>query len=422
MDLIAYAIPFFLLALLAEIVLDRRRNASFFRFNDAISSLSAGALSTTTGLFTKVLEITIYALAIDHVALYRLDPALFDLSWSGVGSFLVVLLAWDFLYYWHHRFGHTVNVLWAAHVVHHQSEDYNLSTALRQASTGFLFGWLFYLPLILIGVPVHVVATASAVDLIYQFWVHTQHVGSLGWFDRVFVSPSNHRVHHAQNQRYLDKNYGGILIVWDRLFGTFAPEDTADPCIYGVRKPLNSWDPLTANLQVYRETWRLAGRLRSPIDKLCVWFRRPNWRPIEEGGPLTLDDSTLASFERFQTVQPIPIRHYVLVQFLVAVVLTGGVSIGAAVVEWRLLLLPSVGLWVLLVSQCRLLQHGHKAVNSERWRLLAVNPALLFAAALWFGVNWQVVGAVIIYTLVSVVLLAALNKVTATTEHRSGAT
>ena len=135
------------------------------------------------------------------------------------------LVAYDFLYYWHHRAGHRVALFWAAHVVHHQSEDYNLSTALRQTSSGWLVGWIFYLPMAIAGFPPLVFAVVALIDLLYQFWVHTEQVGRLGGFDRWFCAPSNHRVHHAVNDVYLDRNYGGVLLVWDRLFGTYAEED-----------------------------------------------------------------------------------------------------------------------------------------------------------------------------------------------------
>jgi hypothetical protein len=142
------------------------------------------------------------------------------------------------LYYWHHRAGHRVALFWAAHVVHHQSEDYNLSTALRQTSSGWLAGWLFYLPMALAGFPPLVFGVVALIDLLYQFWVHTEQVGRLGWFDRWFCAPSNHRVHHAVNEAYLDRNYGGVFIVWDRLFGTYAEEDQRASCVYGTRAPL----------------------------------------------------------------------------------------------------------------------------------------------------------------------------------------
>lgn len=150
----------------------------------------------------------------------------------------------DFCDYWLHRLGHEIAILWAAHVVHHQSEDFNLSTALRQESFVPLLGWIFYVPMALLGVSPQQFALAGLIVLVYQFWIHTEHIGKLGWFDRIFSSPSNHRVHHATNPQYINKNYGGLLIIWERLFGTYAEENEA--CIHGTRTPLRSWDPVWA--------------------------------------------------------------------------------------------------------------------------------------------------------------------------------
>jgi hypothetical protein len=188
---------------------------------------------------------------------------------------------YDLCYYWLHRLGHEINVLWAAHVVHHQSEEYNLSTALRQTSSGSFLGWIFYLPMAVLGYPPEVFIMVGLIDLLYQFWVHTEQIGKLGWFDRVFVSPSNHRAHHGVNDRYVDKNYGGILILWDRLFGTFVEEDDADPVVYGTRSPLRSWNPVWANLEVYKAMWFDASRAKSWADKLRVWVAKPGWRPAD---------------------------------------------------------------------------------------------------------------------------------------------
>jgi hypothetical protein len=192
---------------------------------------------------------------------------------------VVALVLYDFFYYWHHRFGHTVALVWAAHVVHHQSERYNLSTALRQTGTGWLVGWVFYLPMAVLGFPPVVFAVVALIDLLYQFWVHTEQVGKLGWFDRWFCSPSNHRVHHAVNDIYLDRNYGGIFMVWDHLFGSFQEERDDEPCIYGTRSPLRSWNPLWANAEVYAALWRDSKRAASWADKLRVWIKPPGWRP-----------------------------------------------------------------------------------------------------------------------------------------------
>ncbi len=164
--------------------------------------------------------------------------------------------------------GHERNILWAAHSVHHQSEDYNLSTALRQTSTGFLLSWIFYLPMAVVGVPLLVFVSVAALNLLYQFWVHTRHIPKLGWFEWFFVTPSNHRAHHAQNALYMDRNYGGVFIIWDRLFGSFQEEDDNEPVIFGVTTPLASWNPIWANVQFYAQLWADARRAESTWDKL----------------------------------------------------------------------------------------------------------------------------------------------------------
>ncbi|MEN9537916.1 MAG: hypothetical protein RLZZ126_151 [Pseudomonadota bacterium] len=263
------------------------RPALGYRFHDTLNSLSLGMMSQMVNLLTKGVLVFFYALAYEHVAIW---PHL--ALWHTAAGMLLALLLYDFCYYWLHRMGHEVNVLWAAHVVHHQSQHYNLSTALRQTSSGFLLGWIFYLPMALVGVPPEVFGVVALIDLLYQFWVHTEFVGKLGWFDRWFCSPSNHRVHHAVNDAYLDKNYGGILIVWDRIFGSFQEEE--ERCIYGTRSALNSWDPIWANLEVYASLWRdclAAPRWR---DKLRVWLKHPGWRPagldaIDPKPPFRLD-------------------------------------------------------------------------------------------------------------------------------------
>jgi sterol desaturase/sphingolipid hydroxylase (fatty acid hydroxylase superfamily) len=273
-QVIVVATPVFLLAIAIELAIGITRGRNTYRVHDALSSIGLGMMSQLIGLFTKLLAIGIYIAAYEHVALFRL-PA------DSIAVWVCALLVYDLSYYWLHRAGHRVGIFWAAHVVHHQSEDYNLSTALRQTSSGALLGWIFYLPMAVIGVPPLVFGTVALIDLLYQFWVHTQQVGKLGWFDRWFCSPSNHRVHHAVNDRYLDRNYGGILIIWDRLFGTFHEEVDDEPCVYGTRAPLRSFNPLWANIEVYAALARDAWRTRSWSDKLRVWFMPPGWRPAD---------------------------------------------------------------------------------------------------------------------------------------------
>jgi len=185
--IITWATPVFFALIALELLVARWQGKKVYHSSDAINSLSLGVISQIAAVFTKLLTLGIYAWCAQHLALLHL-PA--DSLWVWVSA----LLLYDFCYYWLHRFGHEVNVLWAAHVVHHQSEDYNLSTALRQTGSGALLGWLFYLPMAIIGYPLEVFVVVALIDLLYQFWVHTEVVGRLGWFDRVFCSPSKARV------------------------------------------------------------------------------------------------------------------------------------------------------------------------------------------------------------------------------------
>jgi sterol desaturase/sphingolipid hydroxylase (fatty acid hydroxylase superfamily) len=275
---IALATPVFFLLIAIELLVARARGLrSAYRLNDAVNSLSLGVMSQVGNLFVRVLTIGIYAWLFEHVALGSWPT---DTWWT----WLLAIVFYDFCYYWNHRLGHESAVFWAAHVVHHQSQCYNLSTALRQTSSSALLSWIFYVPMAVAGVPPKMFAVAAIVDLLYQYWIHTELVGKLGWFDRWFASPSNHRVHHAVNDRYVDRNYGGIFMLWDRLFGTFVEE--SERCVYGTRAPLNSWDPLWANVEVYADLARKSWHAARWRDKVLVWLMPPGWQPAgTAGGP-----------------------------------------------------------------------------------------------------------------------------------------
>lgn len=313
MSYILLAVPFFFLLIGLELILEKVRKTDYYRVNDAVNSLSAGVLSRATGIARRLVPFTLYALVFEHVALMSLP----DMAWVWVLAFVL----YDFCYYWNHRLGHEMNILWAAHVVHHSSEEYNLTTALRQSSSG-LFSWLFYLPMALLGIEPVIFVAVGSLNLIYQFWVHTRHVPKLGWFEWVFVTPSNHRVHHAQNQVYIDRNYGGVFIVWDRLFGSFQEELDEEPPLFGIRKALHSWNPLWANVHVYsqlaKDCWH-AGRWQ---DKLSIWFRRTGWRPadVEEKYPLPRAD--LTRFRKFDIPLTATTKVYCVIQHGLTVLVT----------------------------------------------------------------------------------------------------
>jgi sterol desaturase/sphingolipid hydroxylase (fatty acid hydroxylase superfamily) len=413
MDLIALAVPFFLLALLVELAADRVRGTAYYRTNDAINSLSAGTLSTTIGYFTRLIPAAIWAFALQRFALIEVDLAWFDLSPRGIALWLLAILAFDFCYYWSHRCGHEISVLWAAHAVHHQSEDYNLSTALRQTSTSFLFNWIFYLPLFLLGMPLEVFLTANAIDLIYQFWVHTQHIKRLGWLDRVFVTPSNHRVHHAQNEIYIDRNYGGILILWDRLFATFQEELEEEPVIFGVRKPLASWNPFWANIQVYDYLWFDAVRTRRWRDKLGVWFRRTGWRPADVEAQYPKRGSDLAAFQRFNPPLGNGMRRYLASQFVAAAFCILWIGTVFAAAGAKAVLLPCALLWITLYSFGVLSESRTWAYRFELLRLFVILPLAMSGMMQLALIDSQVFGPVWTATIAYVLLSAAMLQLAA---------
>ena len=276
---IVFATPVFLLLIALELAWGIAKGRNTYRLSDAISSISLGMMSQFTAVFTRLLRIGIYLAIYSSVSFVPVETAkAFWTTWFG---WLLALVLYDLCYYWLHRISHTSAIFWAAHAVHHQSQSYNLSTALRQTSTGAFLGWIFYIPMALLGVPPEVFGIVALVDLLYQFWVHTEHVPKLGWFDRWFCSPSNHRVHHAVNDAYLDKNYGGIFVVWDRIFGSFQEESEINPCVYGTRSALNSWNPLWANAQVYASIFHDAWHARNWLDKVRVFLKPPGWRPAD---------------------------------------------------------------------------------------------------------------------------------------------
>ena len=411
MDLIAIAVPFFMLALVMELIIDWRKGSGLYRSNDAINSLSAGILSTTIGYFTRFLPLIAWGFVLRNFALIDMQPEWFDLSARGLLLWVVAALAWDFCYYWFHRFSHEISVLWAAHAVHHQSEDYNLSTALRQTSTGFLFGWIFYTPLFLIGFPLEVLITVNAINLIYQFWVHTQMVRRLGVLDRILVTPSNHRVHHAQNERYIDKNYGGMLILWDRFFGTFEDEAEEEPVVFGVRKPLANLNPFWANLQVYDYLLFDARKASRWRDKVAVWFRRTGWRPADVEARYPKRQTDFSQFKKFDPQIAPGQRHYVMAQFVIGLI--GTLIIAELYVRkgTEAVLIPCILLWLQLYTVGLLNEGRSSARRLEGLRLLVAVPVIFLLW--WAGVDGmqQYTGAwmvVVVYLIASAAWLALI--------------
>jgi alkylglycerol monooxygenase len=374
MNPIVYAIPVFMASILLEVVIARWKRVPTYDIPDALTSLHFGTLSQTIGAFVKVLGFGLYVAVYDRWRALELPT---DAWWVWVAA----LVVYDFIYYWIHRFGHEVNCLWAAHQVHHSSEYYNLSTALRQSSTGAVVGWPFYLVMAVAGVPPLVFGVVALIDLLYQYWVHTELVRKLGWFDRVFVSPSNHRVHHGQNDYCIDRNYGGILIIWDRLFGTFQEERDEEPVVYGIRKPLRSFNAVWGNLHVWQElfagSWQ-ALRRGDVRGAVAIFFAPPaGWgQHVEHLDP--------ASVQRFDTGTSRTVRRYALVQYAVmSLYATHFIAVAPALSLGTRALYAGV-IAAGAVSAGWLLEGRKFALPVEALRLLVLGGAFLLLPN-WFG-------------------------------------
>ncbi len=273
-DPVTLATPAFILLVILEIVLGRLKMAkAYYETNDTAASLAMGFGSTIAGALTGG--------AVVATSLWIYQHRLFDIPMTAVWAWVALFFLEDMTYYWFHRLSHERRFWWASHVNHHTSQHYNLSTALRQTWTGQVAGtWLLWLPLSLLGFPPAMVAIQKGISLVYQFWIHTETIGRLpAAFEAVFNTPSHHRVHHARNPRYLDRNYAGILIIWDRMFGTFQPELDEEPCRYGIVKNLGGFNILRVAFHEWIGLGQDLLKSRSPREALGYLFGPPGWSP-----------------------------------------------------------------------------------------------------------------------------------------------
>jgi len=375
-DYIALSIPIFFLLIGVEWVYARLKGERLYRLNDSVSDLSTGILDQVLGVFTKAITVGAYAWVWER---FRVAEPPTSSAWTWVLCFLGV----DFFYYWFHRVSHESNLPWGAHIVHHSSEEYNLSVALRQGAFQSLWSFPFYLPLAWLGFPPIVFLACSSFDTLYQFWIHTRTVGKLGPLEWILNTPSHHRVHHGCDEKYIDRNYAGTLIVWDRMFGSFQAEE--EEPVYGITKPLASWNPVWANVHHYVDLARATRRAPSWGDALRLWVKGPSWQPpwVKEalyGRPFRtpLVHGEAGKYDRRPEA---PLVLYAVTQFLVAI----GATLALLWGEARLDLAPKVALaagiaWTVL-DVGLLFDRRRVAVPLELARLATVWGAAAWAAS-----------------------------------------
>jgi sterol desaturase/sphingolipid hydroxylase (fatty acid hydroxylase superfamily) len=366
---VTYAVPVFFLLIGVELLVALFERKEAYRLHDSLSDLSCGIAEQMVGIFLKG------ALFAGYLGTYgyavRRGINLVDVSsYTAGGKWLAAIflfLGVDCAYYWFHRIAHEYNAPWAGHVVHHSSEDYNLAVALRQGTFQGVFSWVFYLPLALLGFPPTWFAAMLSFDTLYQFWIHTRLIGKLGPLELVLNTPSHHRVHHGRNPKYLDKNYAGTLIVWDRMFGTFQVEE--EEPVYGLTKPLNSWNPLWANLHIWRDLCRDAWLAPRWVDKLRIWFMPQGWRPAGLPANPVPPEVTPETIIRYDTRLPLGLNVYAFVNFVGALLpAVGLLAAGRSLARGELAVLAALVLWALL-NVGGIFDHRRWAFPSEIIRL-----------------------------------------------------
>lgn len=304
---IVLSIPIFFILIGIELIIERFTHKDLYKFPDAIANLSCGITSQLSGLFLSILGIGVYHIIFEHAAFFTLE-----LNWIyWVGLFLLT----DHSYYWGHRMSHEINLFWGGHVVHHQSEEYNLSVALRQSSLQTVWTFAFNLPIALLGFNTMDFVLVSAFNTLYQFWIHTETIGKMGWFEYLFNTPSHHRVHHGRNPKYIDKNHAGSLIIWDKMFGTFQKEE--EKPIYGITKPIDSWNAAYANVSHYVEMGKDLKQIHRWQDKIRYLFHKPGWLPDYLGGYRPAPEVDSATYKKYSTPAPLLLNLYVLFQYVI---------------------------------------------------------------------------------------------------------
>lgn len=277
---------FFVASIGLELLISRLMKRQIYRVMDTVSSLSSGLTNNVKSIFGLTVTIVSYGWMYEHLAIFELKPSV----WLYVVSFLLI----DFAAYWSHRWNHEINLLWNEHIIHHSSEEFNLAAALRQTISNFVAIYFFlYVPMAIIGVPSEVIAILAPIHLFAQFWYHTRLINRMGFLEHIIVTPSHHRVHHAINAEYIDKNYAAIFIFWDKWFGTFQEEKTDIPPVYGVKKAVETWNPIIINFLHFWQLAKDAWRAEKLWDKFRIWFMPTGWRPadVNEKYPITYTEN-----------------------------------------------------------------------------------------------------------------------------------
>ncbi len=389
--------PIFLLLVLLEKWYGWRKGKDTVRIMDMVSSLTSGVTNVTKDVLGLSMAIISYGWLKNEFAMMQIG--------EGLLTYFIAFMALDFSGYWIHRIQHTTNVFWNAHIIHHSSEEFNLACALRQSiSVYFRLFTFFLLPAALLGVPGNVIAVVAPLHLFIQFWYHTQHIDRMGWLEYVIVTPSHHRVHHAINPEYIDKNYSQVFIIWDRLFGTFQEERKDVQPVYGITRPAATWNPIKINFQ---HIWLLikdAWRTQHVKDKLRIWFMPTGWRPedVSKQYPVyKIDD--VYDFEKYDPQASKGLQIWSMTQLIFLLLFISFLLANIASIGSPGIFLYGGFIFLYIYAMTELMDNSRLAIYWEGMKMM-MGFYLIYTTGGWFGA--QKFLSVAPYMVVAYLLLA----------------
>ncbi len=396
---IVLSIPIFFILIGVEIVVERLTHRNLYRLPDSIANLSCGITSQLSGIFFRVLAVGVYEVIFSKFALIHLERNW--IYWTAL-FFLV-----DRGYYWAHRMSHEINLFWGGHVVHHQSEEYNLSVALRQSSFQVVWTFFYYLPLAVAGFNTTDFLLISSLNTLYQFWIHTETINKMGWLEYVLNTPSHHRVHHGRDPKYIDKNHAGTLIIWDRMFGTFQPEEERPT--YGITKPINSWNGVWANFSHYAIMASELKQIPKWTDKVRYLFNKPGWMPSDLGGYRPAPPVSKATYHKFDTPAPVLLGAYVLFQYTICLVATAAFLFNQSSFPMWQKAVVTVLISITVVNCGVLFENKRWVVIAEWFRIVSYPAALIVLVFLYQWPSYLWMGAAA-YFVISVAWFSRIPK------------
>jgi sterol desaturase/sphingolipid hydroxylase (fatty acid hydroxylase superfamily) len=406
--ILLYAMPCFLLLILLEKWIGHKKGLDVVPLIDGVSSLSSGITNVVKDVLGLSVSLLSYEFLLEHLAFFKLE-----------NSILVILIAFltiDFAGYWIHRIAHQVNIFWNKHAIHHSSEEFNLPCALRQSISTFvnLFGF-FLIPAAIVGVPRETIAIILPLHLFMQFWYHTKLIGKMGFLEYILVTPSHHRVHHAINPEYLDKNHSQIFIIWDKLFGTFQEELPDVQPVFGITRPAKTWNPIKINFQhlflLIKDAWNAP----SWKDKIRIWFMPTGWRPagFEEQFPVDKIDDVY-HFEKYNTQLSKELTAWSVAQLFVTLGFVSYLFASISAIGLPHVFYYGAFIFISVYSYSELMDKNKFAYVWEIVRFLYGMFLLLWMKS-WFGLPLGISIFVAVYLLFSLLIHVYFSKTSAQT-------